>query len=71
MVCGPAFGCQAAAAVDDDALAGDEPGALAGKEAHGLRCRREFHPPGGHRGEIGLLDVVGGRRRGARRGWAR
>jgi hypothetical protein len=50
---------EAAAAVDDDALAGDEPGALGGKEAHGLRCRREFHPPGGHRGEIGLLDIVG------------
>jgi hypothetical protein len=50
---------EAAAAVGDDALAGDEPGALGAKEAHGLRCRREFHPPGGHRGEMGLLDVIG------------
>ncbi len=51
---------EAAAAVDDDALAGDEPGALRGEEAHGVGdVAGSSHPPGGHRGEIGLLDIVG------------
>jgi hypothetical protein len=50
---------EAAAAVDHDALAGDEPGAFGGQEADGVGdVARSSHPPGGHRGEIGLLDLV-------------
>src|SRR5450432_3246618 len=51
---------EAASAVDDDALAGDEAGAFGGEEAHGVGdVARSSHPPGGHRGEIGIPDVVG------------
>ena len=46
-------------AVDHDALAGDEPGAFGGQEADGVGdVARSSSPPGGHRGEIGLLDLI-------------
>jgi hypothetical protein len=42
-----------------DALAGNEPGALGGEEAHGVGdVAGSSHPPGGHRSEIGLYGVV-------------
>ena len=52
---------EAAVAVDDDdALGSNEPGALGGEEAHGAGdVAGSSHPPGGHRGAIGLLNVVG------------
>ena len=51
---------EAAAAVDDDALAGDEPGVFGGEKAHGVGdVAWSSHPPGGHRGQLGLPDLVG------------
>ena len=51
-------GAEAAAAVDDDALAGDEPGVFGGEEAHGVGdVTGGPHPSGGHRCEVGLLDA--------------
>ena len=39
---------EAAAAVDDDALAGDEPGVFGGEKAHGVGdVAGSSHPPGG------------------------
>ena len=51
---------EAAATVDDDALAGDEPGAFGGEKAHGVGdVAGSSHPADGHRGQIGLPGVVG------------
>ena len=53
-------GAEAAAAVDHDALAGDEAGVVGGEKAHRVGdVAGGSHPPGGHRGEIGLPDLVG------------
>ena len=53
-------GAEAAAAVDDDALAGDEPGVVGGEEAHGVGdVAGGPHPPAGTDGEVGILDSAG------------
>src|ERR1019366_2571091 len=50
---------EAAAAVDDDALAGDEAGVFGGEEAHSVGdVAGGSHPPGGYRGEISIPDFV-------------
>src|SRR5215475_10692063 len=52
-------GAEAAAAVDHDALAGDEACVFGGEEAHGVGdVAGSPHPPGGHRGEIGIFDFA-------------
>src|SRR5580704_147833 len=46
-------GAQAAAAIDEDALAGDEAGAVGGDKADGVRdVGGGAHTPGGHGGEV-------------------
>src|SRR6516165_8899628 len=51
---------EAAAAVNDDALAGDEAGAFGGQEAHGVGdVGGGSHPPGRHRGEISTPGAFG------------
>src|SRR5947207_1989808 len=53
-------GAEAAAAVDHDALAGDEAGAVGGEKAHRVGdIAGRSHPPGGHRGEIALPNLLG------------
>ena len=51
---------EAAAAVDEDALAGDESRALGGEETDGVGdVAGSSHPPCGYRGEVGAPGVVG------------
>src|SRR5689334_4096306 len=53
-------GAGAAAAVDHDALAGDEAGAVGGEKAHRVGdVAGGSYPPGGHRGEIRLHYLLG------------
>jgi hypothetical protein len=48
------------AAVDDEALAGNEAGVFGGQKAHRVRdIAGGSHPPCGHRGEIGTSDLTG------------
>src|ERR1700751_2097002 len=52
-------GAEAAATVDDDALAGDEASVFGGEEAHGVGdVAGSSHTSGWHRGEISIPDFV-------------